>query len=358
MKKHSTTEKGAPKTARPLQLIREERRQILEETRELAKRAAELTKFGSNTTEAAAALLNSVVLDLLLQLRAFHSTATPGNANDQPDPSSSTESADSPAKIGNRQSSNGNPLTSLSPPGSAQADQHLLSPAFTSLLKTVCILRRGDQNRLRLDVAERAIAQRERSIAQHRAKIELRKLKLQLTEAKEASKSDEAPAHHPAWLSQLLQDPRAREIEASNLTYEEKLDLIGHHMFGDSWVWRTDIGQPAPDEDATPARSKKRRRKRVKKRRARSSSKTRSRKATADEPPAPDQLEHASIEANSDTATENEPPATEQPPATNNQPATDSGPQTTLPRRSPTKAADHPAPPDPGEGEEPPTTDN
>lgn len=355
MKKHSTTEKGAGKTGRPPQLIREERRQILEETRELAKRAAELTKFGSNTTEGAAALLNSVVLDLLLQLRTFDSTAPP---HDRTAPAPGLSNVTNQAT----QSSPNAPSGTTTDNGPLTNDQ-LLSPAFTALLKTVCILRRGDQNRLRLDVAEHAIAQREKSIAQLRAKIELRKLKLQLTEAREASKSDEAPAH-PAWLSELLEDPRAREIEASNLTYDEKLDLIGHHMFGDSWVWRTDIGQPAPDEDTTPARSKKRRRKRGKKRRARSSSKTRSRKATASEPTAPDQPEQASIEAPSATETENEPPATDQPPTTNNEPATDNGPLTTLPRQSPAKAADqppttdHPAPPDPNEGEEPPTTDN
>lgn len=89
-----------------------------------------------------------------------------------------------------------------------------IAASVEALTNSLASIRTGDQNNVRLKQNERKLEQRDETIALEREKFQ--------------------------WLTvdavrKALKDARAKEIESSNVSNEEKIDLMGQHLFGEFW---------------------------------------------------------------------------------------------------------------------------
>lgn len=155
------------------------RRESIEDTRELAKWSVQLAKAsGGNLSEGAAAILSGKILEVLEDVAKLKSEA-----------------------------------------GSQTPEQMAaMAEAMKSLTDSLSSLRAGDHDRVRLDQNEKKIEQRDEMIGLDREKFQRDTAGIAL---------------------RILKDDRAKQIEAGTGTNEEKLEVMGKHLFGELWKART-----------------------------------------------------------------------------------------------------------------------
>jgi hypothetical protein len=158
------------------------RRETIEETRELSKYAVQIAKAnGGNITEGAAAILSGQILEVLEDIAHLKSEGP------------------------------------LAPEQTA-----MVAAAVGSITKSLAAVRKGDHSKVKLEQNEKTIEQRDEMISLDREKFQ-----------REIAGS----------ALKVLKDERARQIEAGAGTNEEKIEIMGQHLFGELWNPRTEPGQ-------------------------------------------------------------------------------------------------------------------
>lgn len=166
------------------------RAQRMERTRELAQMSMKLAEAGGGAlAEGAASILGGSILEILEQLDDLRTNL---------DADSLTGSAgDSPAGE-----------------GEARSKLAAIGNAMNDLTLAVARLRKGDHNKEQL-------RQNEERLKQAREELDLAQQKFQRETVGIAIK--------------ILADERAKQIECGSGTNEEKIELMGQHIFGDLW---------------------------------------------------------------------------------------------------------------------------
>lgn len=154
------------------------RRDTLDETREMAKWSVQLAKAGGNNqlSDAAAIILSGQILQVLEGIARLRRNAA---------------------------------SKTLRPRQLAE-----ITESVKTLSHSLSSIRSGDHSFVRLTQKQKQLAQRDELIAMDRERIQLDQATIVL---------------------KTLADARAKEIEAMPVSYEEKLNLLGKHMFGDLW---------------------------------------------------------------------------------------------------------------------------
>lgn len=170
-------------------------RENAEETREMAKWSVQLAKAsGENVSEQAAKVLSGQILELLEGIVKLQRK----------------QKAENPHQL------------------------EEVARAVNSLAKSLASVRQADHNRLRLTQAQEKLAQADRKLSQADELIALDREKYQRDQSGMALK--------------ILGDQRAREIEASDESYEDKIEIMGKHLFGDLWKPRTEAEKRGDEE--------------------------------------------------------------------------------------------------------------
>jgi len=115
-------------------------------------------------------------------------------------------------------------LEFLETPGEKATPENLVK--FANASTRLC---RSEQNAVRLKIAQERLRQQERHLLLMR---------------------DKHQRDTVAILLRYLNDARAKEIEASDCDFAEKIELLGHHMYGD--IWEPRQFPPLESAPATP----------------------------------------------------------------------------------------------------------
>jgi len=151
------------------------RRESIAQTRELSKYAVEFAKAsGGNLTEGAAAILSGKILEVLEDFSKLQPRP------EDPDPKQISETVQ----------------------------------AINTMVDAISSLRSGDHDKVKLAQNEKKLAQRDEVIALDREKFQRDTAEMAL---------------------KILKDDRAKAIEAGVGTNEEKLEIMGQHLFGELW---------------------------------------------------------------------------------------------------------------------------
>lgn len=168
--------------------------QRMERTKELAAMSMKLAEAGGGAlAEGAASILGGSILEILEQLDDLRTnldseSLSPGSAGVPP-----------------------------AGEGEAQSKLAAIGNAINDLTLAVSRLRKGDHNK-------EQIRQNEERLKQAREELDLAQAKFQRETVGIALK--------------ILADDRAKQIEGGSGTNEEKIELMGQHIFGDLWKSR------------------------------------------------------------------------------------------------------------------------